>query len=54
MKMIENGQAICKTDNEYWFYTVWETYDIVAGFITDNSWNYTNFSNVKKFFKKAK
>lgn len=43
--------VICKQENEYWNYTIWKEYIIENWMITDDSWNWTNFSNVKKWFK---
>lgn len=51
MKMIENGSAICKQDNEYGYYTVGKKYEIENWFIFDDNWDMTNFWNVRKFFK---
>ena len=55
MDMIENGKAKCRKENEYGFYTVGKVYEIVDGFITDDTGDgYTNFGNVRKFFSKVK
>jgi len=53
MKMIQMWFVVNTADNEYGHYTIWKEYEIVNWFITDDSWNQTNFWNVRKFFKKS-
>jgi len=52
MKMLENWNVINTADNERWHYTIWKSYEIKNWFIEDDGWNFTNFGNVRKWFKK--
>lgn len=54
MEMIENGIVINLEDNEYWHYTIWKEYKIEDWMIIDDSGDWTNFSNVRKWFKLKK
>ena len=54
MEMIENGFAINTAENERGNYTVGQKYEIKDWMISDDWWSTTNFSNVRKWFRKSK
>lgn len=53
MDMIESGFVVNTRDNERGNYTIWKKYEVKHGMIEDDGGSTTNFSNVRKWFKKS-